>query len=130
MWPGPLPGDIYNGKTVLDWNGRPAFAELAILWSMMDAGWSGVWIDTYRKIFRRGYWDNEPVTLPEVQEELLKRIYSQAGSMFLESKRNGKDRIRNSQVRFLAAALDVGVPLESFLMVEWSIRAKPAEDAD
>src|SRR5437660_1144180 len=65
-WLGAPLDDTYNGKAILSWHGRPAFAELAILWSMMEGGWDGVWIDTYRRKFRRGYWDSEPVALPKV----------------------------------------------------------------
>jgi hypothetical protein len=45
-WTGPPPGDTFGGKASLDFNGRPAFAELAILWSFMESGWDGVWIDS------------------------------------------------------------------------------------
>jgi hypothetical protein len=46
---------------VLDFDGRMAFAELAILWSVEKSGWSGVWIDTYRKAFWCGYWGSAPL---------------------------------------------------------------------
>jgi hypothetical protein len=34
VWTGEMPDDTYNGKQVLDWAGRPAFAELAVLWDL------------------------------------------------------------------------------------------------
>jgi len=136
-WSRQPPADTYNGKPLIDYSGRLAFAELAILWTMMEQGWDGVWIDSYRKLFRTGYWDCEPVpSLPPRQAELLERIYEKAGFrsgawdvfcwrgdevMFLESKRAGKDHIRESQTRFLQAALEVGLFLESFLVVEWTL---------
>ena len=36
-WEGKPVDDDYNGKQVLNINGRPAFAELAILWAMQEA---------------------------------------------------------------------------------------------
>src|SRR5216684_7238718 len=45
-WSGPKPND-YGGKSVLDYGGRPAFAELAILWSLQSVGWEGVWVDNF-----------------------------------------------------------------------------------
>ena len=42
-WEGPPVADTYNGKQVLDVEGRPAFAELAILWVLLETGWDGVW---------------------------------------------------------------------------------------
>jgi hypothetical protein len=57
-WCGPEIQDTYNGKQLLDVGGKPAFAELAILWALREAGWDGVWIDTYRRVFRTDYWHN------------------------------------------------------------------------
>jgi hypothetical protein len=41
--------------------------------------------------------------------------------LFVESKRKGKDRIRQTQRTWLEKALDVGVARESFLLVEWTL---------
>lgn len=136
-WAGSMPADTYNGKQVLDYEGREAFAELAILWSLQSAGWEGVWIDTYSGVFRTGYWGSSPVLeLPPEMAALLGRIRDAAGSrfgvwdvfcwresevLFAESKRAGRDAIRDTQVRWLQGALEIGMLLESFLVVEWSI---------
>jgi hypothetical protein len=136
VWRGFSPADTYNGKQILDFGGRPAFAELAILWTMAAAGWQGVWIDTYRRAYRDGYWGVPPITvLPAEASAILKPIWNRAGSwsgtwdvfcwgeddvLFLESKRRSRDAIRASQVHWLAAALDVGLEVRNFLVVEWS----------
>jgi len=134
-WKGAPVTDTYNGKAVLDAGGRPSFAELAILWALRDAGWDGVWIDTYRRKYRTGYWDAPPVTLAGAPARLLERIYADLGAragawdvfcwragevLFAESKRRGHDRIRSSQLAFLDAALSIGLHLKSFLIVEWT----------
>jgi hypothetical protein len=136
-WAGSPPADTYNGKQVLDYEGRPAFAELAILWALNDAGWEGVWIDNYSGVYRTSYWGSPSVEeLPAAASALLGRIREAAGSRFgawdvfcwrgpkflcAESKRVGRDSIRATQVRWLQAALDVGMSVEAFLVVEWSI---------
>ena len=135
-WTGPPVTDDYGGKIILDASGGPAFAELAILWSLRDAGWDGVWIDTFRQKYRTGYWGAEPVELPGDPSHLLERIYARMGArsgawdvfcwrgpdvLFAESKRRGKDYIRPSQLSFLDAALVTGLRLESFLIVEWEL---------
>ena len=139
-WRGESPGATYGGKQVLDWRGRPAFAELAILWELESDGWTGAWVDSYRRRFLRGYWDPEAVTIPDEHHWLLKRIHGKTGFpsgcwdvfcwrgddvLFVESKRKGRDRIRQTQRNWLEAALNAGVPLESFLLVEWTLDAEP-----
>jgi hypothetical protein len=148
-WSGEPVEDTYGGKLVLDFDGRPAFAELAILWTLQSDGWSGVWVDTYRRKCRTSYWPKDEVRLPLEQQQLLDRIYARAGSrrgcwdvfcwrgqslaafrrgaeyLFAESKWHGHDRIRDTQRQWLAGALECGLPLTSFLIVEWSVRAEP-----
>ena len=69
--------DTYGGKQVIDYRGRPAFAELAVLWDMQAGGWQGVWIDSYRRKLRTGFWDVAPIQkLPEQPSNLLERIYA------------------------------------------------------
>jgi hypothetical protein len=137
-WTGPPVSDDYGGKTVLDASGRPAFAELAILSRLRDAGWDGVWIDTFHRQYRTGCWGAEPVELSGDPARLLERIYARTGTrsgasdvfcwrgpdvVFAESKRRGQDYIQPSQLSFLDAALVTGLHLESFLIVEWELEA-------
>src|ERR1700682_60404 len=70
-WGGQPPGDTYGGKQILDFKGRPAFAELAILWALCEQGWEGVWIDTYRRAFRTGFWGVAAVEAPPERSGLL-----------------------------------------------------------
>jgi hypothetical protein len=136
-WPGQQPDDTYNGKQVLAFEGRPAFAELAVLWSLNALGWQGVWIDSYRGAYRTGYWDCPTLTkLPDGPAKLLERIRVATGSRFgawdvfcwrdqellmAECKRVRHDAIRGTQVRWLEAGLALGLSAGDFLIVEWSI---------
>jgi hypothetical protein len=133
---GAPPGDTFGGKTLLEFEHRPAFAELAILWSFTAAGWDGVWMDSYGKRRLTEFWP-VPVSreIPAEQEQLLREITSGAagqgcpwdvfcwsgtGVVFAEAKRKGRDSIRSTQTAFLAAALHLGLPISAFLIVEWS----------
>src|SRR3989344_1915267 len=73
-WKGaPIP-NTYNGKAVIDWHGEPVFAELAVLRLFQSHGWSGVWVDSYRRKYRVGLPDVvDPVELPETQKRVVER---------------------------------------------------------
>lgn len=136
-WTGVPIADTYGGKPVLDFAGEPVFAELAVLRAFQTSGWSGAWVDTYRQKYRIGYWkESSEIALPPEQEAFLERIHGQVGMskgcwdvfcwqgtrrMFVEVKQLGRDQIRDTQRRWLEAALCIGLPLESFLIVEWSM---------
>ncbi len=133
-WTGPAPADTYGGKAILEYAGQPLFAELVILRILQREGWDGVWVDSYRRRFSVGYGQFR--TLPAQQQSTLDQIREIAGSsggcfdvfawkrnsvLFAECKWRGHDRIRESQLRWLSAALQIRLPLESFLVVEWSL---------
>lgn len=136
-WEGVPVKDNYGGKTVIDHRHKPLFAELAILRMLEEDGWSGVWVDTYRKKFRDNLPElSQPVSLPPCRESTLKKIIKENGGLrgcwdvfawkgdcivFAESKRRLKDTIRNTQKRWLEIALQLGFPLESFLLAEWDL---------
>ena len=118
-WTAPPPGDTYGGKAILDFNGRPAFAELVILWSFIEAAWDGVWMDYFGSRRLRGFWPTPlPGELPAEQSDLLERIVDHAprkatpwdvfcwspdGVLFAEATRHGRDSIRPGQTAFLGA---------------------------
>jgi hypothetical protein len=134
VWRGDVPFDRYGKKQVLDFQGEPLFAELLILRLFQQGGWRGVWVDSYRRRFLVGI--GERVELPEKQKAILEHIYETAGSrggcfdvyawqddrvVFAESKWSGHDEIRDTQGKWLDAALRCNLPAESFLIVEWSV---------
>ena len=138
-WRGELPSDSYGNKAVLDFDGRMGFAELVILWTLEKQGWRGVWVDTYRNCFRQDYWNTKRLReLPEADPQALLDKIRQARNgrragtwdvfcwrdgkyLFAESKGFGHDKFRRSQLEWLEAALSLGLPLDSFLIVEWNI---------
>lgn len=136
-WHGPLPADRYGNKQVLEYNREMLFAELLILRIFEQAGWDGRWIDTFRNKYRTGYWTNgESKELPAAEQVILDAIRAKAGHgggcfdvfcwrdkerVFVESKWKGNDVINKNQKRWLESALTLGIPLECFLIVEWTL---------
>jgi hypothetical protein len=136
MWRGPKPADTFGGKAVLDYCGNPLFAEQYTLRMLQADGWSGVWVNSYRREYLASYEPREQVALPAIRQKALSRI---AGNdafpsgcwdvfawrddriLFAECKRASKDAMRPSQRRWLEKALAAGVALETFLIVEWTL---------
>ncbi len=132
----PIP-NTYNNKPVIDWNGEPVFAELAVLRLFQSHGWEGVWVDSYRRKYRIGLPDvAEPVELPQKQRELIESIKAKTGRsggcwdvfvwkddqlLFTELKRQKRDAIQDSQRLWLEKSLDSGLALENFAFLEWII---------
>lgn len=134
-WEGPSPGSSYGHKAILDYDGRPAFAELAILWTFMDAGWNGAWLDTFGGRALQAFWPSpQVVDVPEHRKELIHTLakscraqpwdvfcWKESFVAFVEAKRSQRDTIRDSQRAFLRNALASNVQLSSFLVVEWRL---------
>jgi hypothetical protein len=134
LWQGDPLQDTYGGKAILDCNGEPLFAELAILRMLQASGWQGVWIDTYRRKFRQ-FLPPHSCDLPPHAQDFLSRAkagqrwhsgcpdvlaWNDASYLFVEAKRSRKDSIRKTQLRWLESALTT-LPLELFLVFEWAV---------
>jgi hypothetical protein len=132
-WRGALIKDTYGKKTVLEFDGRPGFAELIILWTLQKEGWQGVWVD--RSVYRTGYWNSSSQrALPRKPSSIPAEIWNLPETpsgvwdvfcwrrdrvVFAESKKSKKDKMRPSQLLFAESALKVGLPLDSLLIVDW-----------
>jgi hypothetical protein len=135
-WQGTPISDTYGRKPVLDFNGEAVFAEIAILGVLEEGGWEGVWVDTYRRKFRRRM-PPHCCDLPPHAQELYDRIKRTNGGkiggcfdvfawkdgdyLFVESKRKSKDSMQKTQRAWIEAALKSGVPLDSLLICEWDL---------
>lgn len=139
---GPPPNFTFGRKPVLTHGGQPVFAELLILRLLEKYGWTGVWVSSYGGIkFIREMPKDYPLIqvspqLPETQISLIHKIQGRSDQrggcfdvfawqdenvIFCEAKRSKEDRIRPSQRRWIEAAITVGIPLHSLLVVEWSV---------
>jgi len=134
-WLGEPLEDDYK-KTVLNFNSEPLFAELIILRILQNEGWKGVWVDSFRRKYRTDWINKNGVELPSKKQVFLNNIYKNLGSkkgcwdifcwkdekiLFIESKQLSKDKIRETQVKFLESALNIGLTDKSFLIVEWTL---------
>lgn len=142
-WHGPAAPHSYGNKPLVEHHGGGVFAEIAFAGLPRDQGWDAVWASPYGGL---RYFAQQPLKdrsntspVPHRVAELLDRIAALNGSgrrpsmagtfdvvawrdaeiHFYELKRLGRDRIRGTQLRWLWAALRVGVPLERLDIVEW-----------
>lgn len=147
-WNGIPLKNTFGNKPVLTVNGKPMFAELAIMHEFLKEGWEARWIETYGRgkmnpLFLNEWKDdpyknqtNVPVENSTVAETLNgiakenKNSFSGCWDVlawkndeiiFVESKHKGKDKVRQTQINWLSAALRYGLKPQNFLMVEWEL---------
>ena len=150
-WEGAPLSNTFGNKPLIDFGGRPVFAELCAYELMRLSGWQARWVETYGagamapNHFTR--WadtglagqQHDPITNPFVLS-LLQQIAHANGNtfagcwdvvgwngetvLFAELKRFKKDRIRATQPRWLEAAVHVGLSPANFLLVEWDFASQ------
>jgi hypothetical protein len=111
LWGGEFTGDTYGNKPLIDVDGTPMFAELAILGLFQMDGWDGVWVDTFKKKYGTAWGEEGVVRLSGERLHLLREIHQRAGSasgsfdvycwkddlvVFAEAKHRSKDEIRQT----------------------------------
>jgi len=137
QWAGTPIVNRYGNKAVINWNGEPLFAELAVVRIFQSQGWDGVWVDSYRRKYRIGLPDVvSPIDLPVKYEELLTTIRTTTGRsggcwdvlvwkdskiLFIELKRRKKDSIQDSQKQWLEYSLSHGLLPSNFALIEWEL---------
>ena len=147
-WEGKPIGNTFGNKPLLDYEGKPMFAELAIMNTFEKNGWESRWVEPYGRpklspLYLQEWADSNlkeqvdhPIENKEIQR-LLDRIAKANNSrfggcwdvlawkdeflIFAESKRSKKDFIQSTQNEWLNAAFEVGLKRENFLMVEWTV---------
>jgi hypothetical protein len=122
--------------------GRTTFAELLILDLLKEQGWQGVWVSSFGRLT---FLDQMPassslrkhgVAIPFDKSRLLKAISQTAETRggcfdvmvwldddvrFFEAKRRKRDSLRRTQLRWIEAALKVGVRPDALNIVEWEL---------
>lgn len=143
-WAGKSPTFDFGRKPIVDYQGKPVFAELAILKLFIALGWDGVWVESYggihflKEMPKSWKLAKDHISIPKDKEALLKNI-QKAGKttacfdvliwkdndiIFCESKHKGKDKLTNAQIKFIEGALSCGVPEKSLLIAEWEYYKK------
>jgi hypothetical protein len=145
-WIGDTIANTFGGKPLIDYEGIPMFAELAIQRTAIKGGWNARWVETYASKGGTPYYFTEWSDLPLNQqvvtplndtyhEELLANIalknnnsfsgcwdvlmWKEQRAVFMESKRFKKDSVRNTQLNWLKAGLATGLRTDNFLIVQW-----------
>lgn len=145
-WTGQPITNTFGGKMIVEQDGHPMFAELAIATIFQQNSWDARWIETYGKSIPISIknWIDAPykdqVHFPFADKSLdyllfdIARLNANSYSgcwdvvakkdgqiLFVESKRTKKDSIRGSQVNWLDASLRFGLTTDNFLVVQWDI---------
>jgi len=142
-WSGEPLRDTYGGKALVECEGSPVFAEVAMIKLLKQHGFDGaVWVDSYRRRFR----DAMPPCKCELhgqEREVYERIVTLNGGrggcwdilawnreavFFVECKRGRKDRMRSNQIHWLESALKSGLCPDHFAICEWEIELTAAEN--
>jgi hypothetical protein len=147
-WLGEPLKETFGGKMLLEVEGKPMFAELAIMHLFLKADWQARWVETYAKnkmapIFLSEWKDDKyknqsPYAITDKKVlECLSNIaainnnnyggcwdvvaWKDDSIIFAESKRQKQDRIKETQINWLTAALAYGLKPENFAMIEWGM---------
>ena len=140
-WKGKTPEFDFGRKPILDFDGEACFAELGILRLFLKQGWEGAWVETYggthflNSMPQSWSLKSEHVSIPIEKENILKKIWKAGNTracfdvvvwkgdkmLFCEAKRIKKDRVNEAQKKFIQGALLCGIPLSSFLIIEWDL---------
>ncbi|MDQ2795438.1 MAG: hypothetical protein M3Y12_15730 [Bacteroidota bacterium] len=146
QWQGAPVSDTLGKKPLVDFAGRPVFAELCVFELFRLSGWDARWVETYGAPAARPNmftnWSDVPRKQQQQQPltdtwiiDLLASIAahnndSHSGCwdvmgwhggtvVFAELKRFKKDRLQATQPAWLEAGLKAGLQVENFLLVEW-----------
>ncbi len=150
-WNGIPVKETFGGKPIVSVDGKPMFAEMAIMTLFKNDGWQARWVETY------GRRNIEPICMAEWkddkyanqkhelinEEKVLETItgiaklnnnsysgcwdvlaWKNGAVIFAEAKRNNKDSIRATQNKWLEAGLSFGLQPENFLLVQWDFNPR------
>ena len=146
QWKGAPLSDTLGKKPLVNFAGRPLFAELCVFELFRLSGWDARWVETYGapaarpSMFTnwsdvpRKQQQHQPLTDAWIIDLLASIAALNNGShggcwdvlgwhgetvVFAELKRLKKDRLQATQPAWLEAGLKVGLQAENFLLVEW-----------
>lgn len=145
-WQGTPLSNTFGNKPLINFGGRPVFAELCVCELLRLSGWQARWVETYGAGAMTPHhftcWadtslagqQHEPITdawlLALLHQVAQTTSNTYAGCwdvigwkgetvLFTELKRLKKDRLRPTQPRWLEAGLQIGLQPDNFLLVAW-----------
>lgn len=141
--------NTFGGKALVDVNGNASFAELAIVYYLKKNGWNARWIQPFGRPsmnpFMLTEWNDVPCKdqthVPIIDLEIYDTLmgiaklngnsfsgcwdvvaWKNENIIFLEAKRNRRDRIRPNQIDWLKASLAYGLNCNNFIIIQWDIK--------
>lgn len=152
-WSGVPINHTFGNKGLIDIDGKPMFAELAIAETMKRDGYETRWVEVYgrgnKEPIYLTQWKDAPykdqVNVP-IQERWITDTLAGIAKLnnnsykgcwdviawrndkllFVESKRKKRDSVRGSQIAWLEACLKYGLTPENFLILQWDFEdARP-----
>ena len=145
-WNGIPIENTFGNKPLINFNGKPMFAELAIMNIFIENSWNAKWIETYAKPKMNPIYLSEWIDKPfknqkndSIDNKLIQIVLNAIAKnngdnfggcwdvvawkndkiIFAESKRSKKDSIKTTQNKWLKSAFEIGLTEENFLIVEW-----------
>jgi len=144
-WKGEKLNNTFGNKPLIDFDGVPVFAEIAILKLGLISSWKGRWIETYGMKGNNPYYLSDWVDdklgkqkSSEIESDKVKSVIEQIAQenngysgtwdiilwkddefVFYECKRKNKDSLRGSQLNWIESALKCGLNLKNFVILEW-----------
>jgi hypothetical protein len=145
-WQGKPIANTFGGKGLVEYEGEPMFAELAIQKLAAKGGWNSRWVETYGMGKLPYYFTNwgdtslkEQLQDPIVDQEQIDNLalvakhnndsysgcwdvlmWNEHRTVFVEAKLTNSDRFRATQDRWLTAGLKAGLQSADFVIVWWS----------
>ncbi|MEZ5055291.1 MAG: hypothetical protein R2807_11120 [Chitinophagales bacterium] len=140
LWSGKNIEDTYGNKKVINYKNQPVYAELYIVKTLKEKNINAVWVDNFRKNFRNELPEiNNGIELPKIikmkYDEIVSLNKTRNGCWdiltwdkenqihFYELKEIKKDKIRNTQIKWLQSCLELGYTENNFTIVEWKIKS-------
>jgi hypothetical protein len=137
LWHGSPIKSTWNHKAVLNVDGEPVFAELAVVRLLARKALDAVWVSSKFRCDFPPSCHELPARPQSIFDQIVRaNAGKRAGCwdvlawdnrevFFIECKRRGRDQIRPSQAEWLAAALSSGLLPSAFLILEWTCREEP-----
>ncbi|MEZ5026892.1 MAG: hypothetical protein R2739_09980 [Chitinophagales bacterium] len=140
-WNGNNIKDTYGNKKVINYKNQPVYAELYIVKELKEKYINAVWVDNFRKKFRNELPEiNNGIELPQIIKEKFDEIVSRNKTRngcwdilawdnknqlhFYELKESKKDKIRDTQIKWLQSCIELGYKPENFTIIEWNLNPK------
>ena len=133
-----LPETYTVKPIVLSITNKMTFPELAVVDILRHENWDAYWIDNFhQKVWNKFPERGNSIKLPKVIKRKMDKIKNHLNThtysgcwdvvalkdnimLFLECKGiPSNDKIRDSQIKWMTTSIQLGIPNEHFIIIEW-----------